>query len=523
MRRVNVVRKWRPRLSLVIGLVCVLLVALPIFALIGARLTANQFVREIERSLLAQAAIYAEAYALSYATLEPDPAQGQQVSEDQRARLEAQYHPVEPKLTANEDEILPPRPDGEPAQGALTFPYAEIAPALQTLAIQAQKTTLAGFLAVDAEGRTVAASSGIAGLSFLHLPEIEAALAGEIVTNLRYRSDQTDLHPLNSISRDTRYRVFVTHPVIVGDRIVGAVHLSRTPVDLRKFLYLERHTLIRVGAIMLLGSFLVGFLLLRLISGPIRGVVRQSQDVASGLKPAPSPLRRYGVRELAEMGQSVISMAKTLSNRSDAIKTYTAHVTHELKSPVTSIIGAAELLEAADALPQQKRDRLIANIHAEGVRMNELLGRLRELARATAATDGEPGTLSAILRDLRGEHSEIKVVDGSDAECELPLSQEQGAILLSHMVQNAQQHGASMVTVGYDSSARKLTVRDDGEGVSTGNMARVAEPFFTTRREAGGTGMGLAIVAAILEQAGGKLMALESDRGAHFEITFAAP
>ena len=523
MRRVNVIRKWRPRLSLVIGLVCVLLVALPVLALVSARLTANQFVREIERSLLAQAAIYAEAYALSYATLAPAPAQGQIVSEAQRARLDAKYHPVEPKLTADADEILPPRPDGLPTPDALDFPYAEISGALQTLAIQAQKTTLAGYLAVDAAGKTVAASSARAGLSFAHLPEVEAALGGEIVTSLRYRSDQTDLHPLNSISRDTRYRVFVTHPVIVGDRIVGAVHLSRTPVDLKKFLYLERHTLIRVGVIMLLGSFVVGFLLLRLISGPIRGVVRQSQDVVSGLKPVPSPLRRYGVRELAEMGQSVISMAQTLSNRSDAIKTYTAHVTHELKSPVTSIIGAAELLGTAEAMPQDKRDRLVANIHAEGVRMNELLGRLRELARATAAPDGQPGALPNILEEVRREHPTIEIVDASDRNGAAPLSLEQGVILLSHMVQNAHQHGASKVTVAYDPEEQRLTVRDDGNGISSGNIARVAEPFFTTRREAGGTGMGLAIVAAILAQAGGALKARESDQGAHFEITFATP
>jgi two-component system, OmpR family, sensor kinase len=61
-------------------------------------------------------------------------------------------------------------------------------------------------------------------------------------------------------------------------------------------------------------------------------------------------------------------------------------------------------------------------------------------------------------------------------------------------------------------------VHDDGPGISPGNRDRVFDPFFTTRREQGGTGMGLAIVSALLQAHGGSIMLEQSDAGARFMV-----
>ena len=61
-------------------------------------------------------------------------------------------------------------------------------------------------------------------------------------------------------------------------------------------------------------------------------------------------------------------------------------------------------------------------------------------------------------------------------------------------------------------------IADDGAGISPGNRDRVFEPFFTTRREAGGTGMGLQIVRSMLAAHGGTIRLLPSESGAAFEI-----
>jgi signal transduction histidine kinase len=64
-----------------------------------------------------------------------------------------------------------------------------------------------------------------------------------------------------------------------------------------------------------------------------------------------------------------------------------------------------------------------------------------------------------------------------------------------------------------------VTVNDNGEGISPNNRARIFDSFSTTRREHGGTGMGLAIVRAMLEAHGGTIRLIDSEAGATFELT----
>jgi signal transduction histidine kinase len=63
-----------------------------------------------------------------------------------------------------------------------------------------------------------------------------------------------------------------------------------------------------------------------------------------------------------------------------------------------------------------------------------------------------------------------------------------------------------------------IRVADDGEGVSTNNRPQIFDSFFTTRRDSGGTGMGLAIVRAMLDAHGGTIRLVETERGTAFEL-----
>ena len=64
-----------------------------------------------------------------------------------------------------------------------------------------------------------------------------------------------------------------------------------------------------------------------------------------------------------------------------------------------------------------------------------------------------------------------------------------------------------------------VTISDNGEGVSPSNRSQIFDSFFTTRREAGGTGMGLAIVRAMLDAHGGAIRLIDSEAGTAFELT----
>ncbi len=264
---------------------------------------------------------------------------------------------------------------------------------------------------------------------------------------------------------------------------------------------------------MIVVASLIGWVLIRVISRPVIGLRDEALAIAAGQKDHAAALPHYGFRELATLGASVEDMAATLTKRAQEIGIYTDHVTHELKSPVTAIVGAAELLQGGN-IGTEDRTKLLQNITAEGNRMSALLGRLREMTRIKAMTPGQPGLLAEMIPTLAG--LDIKVT--ANAQATLPLTVEHGRIILLHMSQNAAAHNASALEIRWDGTC--LALIDNGDGILAGDAKRVTDPFFTTRRDSGGTGMGLAICVAILESYGAHLSCKPYESGAYFEIAF---
>ncbi|MEM6971618.1 MAG: ATP-binding protein [Pseudomonadota bacterium] len=510
--------KWRPSLATVIGALCVSLVTLPVLAVLTVRLVDGQLVRETEASLQTQASLLAAVFAEAMGDA---PNIGLPLDAEIAARQTDRFDPAQPLLSGSVDLLAPlPLDAVETAAGPVDPPppYDLVAKRLSALTGKAKRRTLTGYVATDTTGRIIATSGTLSG-DLSQVPEIAMALSGRDAASLRKRGDGAGRHPLTAISRNTAYRVFVAQPVIAGDRIVGAVMLSRTPTDRGRFLYRERATILRVGLLMGLGALAAGWLLWRLITRPIRTIARHSRAVADQTRPLPEPPQHYGVREVAQLGDSVLSMARTLDDRAGQIEAYTAHVTHELKSPTTAILGAAELL-ADEATTPERRDRLVASIRAQGQRMNTLLDRLRSLTRARLAERDRTVTLAAAATALGSDYPRLAIETEAAPDATLPISAEQAAIALGHLAANARQHGAGRLRLIHDAATGSLDIQDDGRGIDPADAERVLEPFFTTRRDAGGTGMGLAIVAAIAETSGGQLTMVPSERGARFRLAW---
>ena len=128
-----------------------------------------------------------------------------------------------------------------------------------------------------------------------------------------------------------------------------------------------------------------------------------------------------------------------------------------------------------------------------------------------------PGS-TTIAEAVAGEPS---VTLSGSTDVAVRLSLEAAKAVFGQLLRNAVEHGATAVTIDAvrDQGALKVRVSDDGEGISAGNRDRVFEPFFTTRREAGGTGMGLQIVRSMLTAHGGTIRLVPADSGASFELT----
>jgi two-component system sensor histidine kinase CreC len=102
------------------------------------------------------------------------------------------------------------------------------------------------------------------------------------------------------------------------------------------------------------------------------------------------------------------------------------------------------------------------------------------------------------------------------------MSCEKALIVLTHLADNAVRHNAKsiMLEASSDPAIITMTVSNDGDPISKANRDRIFDAFFTTHRDTGGTGMGLAIVKAVMTSHSGSIRLLPTERGARFELQF---
>lgn len=266
-------------------------------------------------------------------------------------------------------------------------------------------------------------------------------------------------------------------------------------------------------------TLVIAGLFTRTITGPINALIRTTEAIGrGGSMPVPPPAQ-HGTRELAVLSQSFLDLAERLVERTDYVHSFAAHVSHELKSPLTSIRGSAELL-LDDSMTAADRKRFARNIIADSDRLAVLLERLRVLARTEVPLDAKGVTAARAAELLRDRFPDLGIATTGAIDRSMALSEEAALIVLTHLADNAMQHGATGLTIAArsDEGTLHLRVADNGTGIAAGNRARVFEPFFTTRREQGGTGLGLEIARAMLQAHGGSIALAPSEQGAAFDI-----
>lgn len=262
-----------------------------------------------------------------------------------------------------------------------------------------------------------------------------------------------------------------------------------------------------IGWIAVSATAILAFLLWRLVLRPVQALTAYARATARGTDNA-TPPAHFGTPELSELAEAVISMGATLQGREAAIRTYADHVTHELKSPLTVIQGAAELLDD-EGLSKADKNKMLANITEAAARMEGLLDAQRALARAAEPMpEGQ-----CLLSEIAPSDTDVFV----DKDGIVPLPKDALDIILTHLIGNARLHGATEVRLKLAGDV--LSITDNGAGISEGNRSRIFDPFFTTRRDTGGTGMGLALVRRVVEAQGAQIE-LRAGAKTAFDIYF---
>jgi signal transduction histidine kinase len=517
-------RLLRPRLRSLLLVVNLVIVLLPLAGIGVLGLYESELVRQTEANLIGQGAYIAAAFRQAY--------EQQQGAGGPRPRQPESLNPIPATIDVASARVLPPAEDARPSDVPVD-PAAEAAGrAVDVLIRHATRTTLAGVRVVDASGGVVASSRGELGMSLSHREEVRRALVGENVSLLRERSSSTPSPPLRSISRGTLIRVFVAMPIRLDERVVGAVVLSRTPVDIVKGLYLNRWKLIPALFQLLVAVVIVSLLTTLAIQRPVRDLVRQAEAISAGEDEDAGVIPWPGTLEVAQLSQAIATMARGLQERADYIRSFARSVSHEFKTPLTSLRGSIELLDDHfGEMSAKERSRFLENVAVDVERLDLLVSRLLDLAQADVLVPGrERCDVLDLIGRVKARYPKVSVsFDESNAASMPPAAIAPDVLetVILNLCDNAFQHGGEDVGVALAGRLRRvpegqvyeLEVSDDGAGISPANAERIFDAFFTTARDTGGTGLGLSIVRSLLRAHGGSIELSPGAPGSRFRVT----
>lgn len=527
---------WRPRIGVVLLTMNLAMLGMPLGGLWAMRLYESALIRQTESELITQGAVIAAAYRAFWRNGGADPDALGPLADPRWTRHNPEDGPWLPRfatLDLADDEIHPTAPAGERVPIAPHVAAIGTGVAVTAMLREAQRVTLAGVRIVDPGGVVVATTGGELGLSLLAREEVRRALTGEPVSLLRRRDVDYVPPVIESISRGAALRVFTALPVLVEDRVLGAVILSRTPRTIDQALHGKRWQLLAAGLILLAATVALAVLGGWLIARPIALVTARAKQVAEGGRAVLAALPAVpAIREVAELALALDRMAATLDRRATYLRDFANQVSHEFKTPLASIRATAELLQdhlATMTEPDQRR--FIDNIGVAAERMERLVNRLLALARADLVPVAPPAgvAVAPLLARLAPGWAAAGLAIEITAEPALVAVIAEDALetVLGNLLDNVRQHGGPGVTVRL--SARRqgeqavIRVEDDGPGVSAANAGRIFDRFFTTARRQGGTGLGLAIVRSLVDAHHGRVALVPSARGACFEVHLPSP
>jgi signal transduction histidine kinase len=512
------------RLHTVFAVIFLVVLLLPLSGMYFFRLYEGELVRQTESELIAQGVFISTAYKDAFRRIHPAPRLYGKPVTALELPADERYRPYPPQLDMRNADIYPPRPDPISPPAPPDPVAVDIGKQLSPMLQEAKISTLSSMRVLDMNGTVVAGTSEV-GLSLANVEEVSTVLTGRYVSLVRQRISDEPRPALASISRGTEIRVFVAMPIVEKGRVIGAVYLSRSPRNILKALYEERQSVVSAGFFVLIVAAAIAALLSYMIGRPLGALNRHAQQLMRG-DWTPRKLPSAPIQEIASLIESFEKMSSTIEARSDYIRSFAMHLAHEFKTPLTAIQGAVELMrDHPNDMTEEQRLRFMENITKDTDRMKKLVSRLLELARADMLqASAETTDVANVARELQRKYAPRAAITFTEGKFMVNIGAEILETIFANLIENSLQHGAHNIrlNVAATGSVAQIDVTDDGEGISEGNVAKVFTPFFTTKRESGGTGLGLVITKSLLKAHGGDIEHMASRTGAHFRITLKA-
>jgi len=325
--------------------------------------------------------------------------------------------------------------------------------------------------------------------------------------------------------------VSVAVPVQRFRAVLGVLLLSTQAGDIDKIVHAERLAIMRVFGIATLVNIVLSLLLSSTIATPLRRLSAAAIRVRRGARTR-EEIPDFSARqdEIGNLSIALREMTTALYDRIDAIESFAADVSHELKNPLTSLRSAVETLPRAKT--EESKQRLTEIIFHDVRRLDRLISDISDASRLDAElarADASPLDLDVLMKGLVDISRQIStkkksvaidyvadrkagsktsfVVNGHD----LRLSQ-----IVTNLIENArsfvsEESGRITVRLSRHKDRCLVQVEDNGPGIQAEDIDRIFERFYTDRPASEGfgqnSGLGLSISRQIAEAHGGSLRA----------------
>jgi two-component system sensor histidine kinase CreC len=319
--------------------------------------------------------------------------------------------------------------------------------------------------------------------------------------------------------------MYIAAPIMSGDTIIGVLTVSKANISVLPFIELSQRNITKAGLIMLVIALVLGWLFSAYLSRSTAKLVAYANKVRDGDR---AVLPAIAERELSQLGDAIESMRLALEGK-EYVERYVHSLTHEVKSPLTGIMGASELLQ--EDMPLEDRSRFISTIKDETQRIQHIVDRLLDLARVEQQQVLERRELifiDGIVGDIVSAHMPQCKLNGLQFEVSIsPCERVYGDAFLVHQAINNVVDNAvafspkggtikitgtitSTVTGVVDKSAKaesvsekyRLVIQDNGDGIPDYATEKVYDRFYSLPRPRNGkksSGLGLSFVREVVK------------------------
>jgi len=358
----------------------------------------------------------------------------------------------------------------------------------------------------DAKGIVIYDSRNAAiGEDFSHWRDIARVLRGEYGA----RSTREDPYDPNSSV------MHVAAPIFWQGELIGVLSLAKPMSSIAPYAERAAQRVKQSGLLLLAVSAAIGLFFTGWLTWSINRLRAYARAVAEGRKAEPPT---GGGHQLSELARALAQMREKLEGK-QYVEKYVQNLAHEMKSPLTAVIGAAEILEGDP--PADDRHRFAASIGEQSRRLQTIIDRMLMLARLEQLQSPE-GSVAVDLKKLLKTSIDLRrpQLDARRLDCQLsadaaPTVTRGDAFLLQqailNLLDNAIDFGPAGSTIEIALSAAngnaEISLRDHGSGAPDYALPQLFDRFYSLPRPATGrksTGLGLALVREVARLHGGE-------------------